>query len=170
MRQDPLFVSWGRAARGQSGFYEETADDPQTGSLAVQILLAAAFVGALQHILDLGPRASGDALVGLLVGWVVLLSSTYYLGVHVHGGQPEFGGLARNLAYAMAPNVLLVLGVAPAIGPVVALVVWGWLLLTTTVASRTALSLTTSESLQATMVGWIAVCALPVLAVEASLL
>lgn len=162
LRRDPLIVSWRRAATLDAAFYEEAADEPRTAAMAAQVLLVSGSIGALHHLALHGPRAFALVLLSLLAGWAVHVGATYYFGTRGHGGLANFGGLARTLSYAMAPTALLTLSAVPAVGLLVVVGVWGWLLLTTVTATRAALALTTSESLQAGLAGSIVVAAFPV--------
>jgi hypothetical protein len=134
--------------------YEEVeADSSATGQAAavVAIVAVCAAIG--------GARAgAGGAIAGLIaafVGWVIWSGITYAIGDKLFGGTATWGELLRTLGFAQSPGVLLVLGIIPLLGGLIALVVGVWMLIAGVIAIRQALDFSTGKAVGTAIIGWI---------------
>jgi len=135
--------------------YEEVeADTEATGQAAVVVAIAAvasAIGGASEGV---GGAVAG--LVAALLGWLVWSGVTYLIGDKLLGGTATWGELLRTIGFAHAPGVLYILGIIPAVGPLVRLVVMVWMLVAGIIAIRQALDFSTGKALATAGLGWLA--------------
>lgn len=138
-----------RAARLDPHLYEEVeADRSLTGQAAMVVVLAAVATGiGFTGIVSADEERDIVAsllltIVSSLLGWVVLAWLTYYIGTRLlpePQTHADWGQLARPLAFAQSPGVLMVFGVIPGIGPLIFLVAGIWQFIARIIAVRQAL-------------------------------
>lgn len=130
------------AAQLNTAIYEEVENDQgATGQAAGVVVLAsvAAGIGAIVHG---GVGGLVANIVGGLAGWVVWSYLTWWIGTKwlpEPKTNADPGQLLRTLGFASAPGVLNVLGIVPALGALVRLVVFVWMLVAGVIAVRQAL-------------------------------
>ncbi len=137
-----MFERMMRAARLDPTLYQEAdADDGLTGEAFIVVALVGAVSGLLSALIsDVGGPISGliggaiGAPVGLLIGAGVLL-----LIGKLFGGQAEYMGLLRSLAYAYSPAIL---GWIPFVGWIASL----WTLACAVVAVRESHAVSTGAA------------------------
>jgi hypothetical protein len=121
--------------------YEEVEHDTNATTEAAIVVIATALLAGIGGLTG-GVIGLIVGVIGALIGWAVYAYFAYIIGTKVFAG-PEtsatWGEVARGLGYAQAPRALLVLGVIPVLGIIVALVVFVWVILTTLAALRAAL-------------------------------
>ena len=143
------------AARFDIATYEEVeADVGATGQAAIVVLLAA--VASAIGAANAGASGIVLAMLGALLSWAALAGVTYLIGDKLFGGTATWGEVLRTLGFAQAPRLLLVLGIVPLLGSIVAVVVAFWLLATAIVAIRQALDIPTGKAIVTAVLGWIA--------------
>jgi hypothetical protein len=130
------------AAKLDPATYEEVeADQTATPQAMLVVVLAnlAAGVGALRLV------GFGGLLVATLislVGWYVWAFVTYFVGTRFLPGpktEADMGQLLRTLGFSASPGLIRVLGIIPAIAPLVSLLAAVWMLVAMVVAVRQAL-------------------------------
>lgn len=131
-----------RAARLDPKLYEEVeADQATLGQSAAVVVLSSVAAGiGVTGIGGVGGLVMGS--VAALVGWLVWASMIYLIGTKLlpePQTESDIGELLRTLGFASAPGVLRVLGVVPGLGPVIVVLVTGWMLAAMVVAVRQAL-------------------------------
>ncbi len=131
-----------RAARLDPKLYEEVeADQATLGQSAAVVVLSSVAAGiGVTGIGGVGGLVMGS--VAALVGWLVWASMIYLIGTKLlpePQTKSDIGELLRTLGFASAPGVLRVLGVVPGLGPVIVILVTGWMLAAMVVAVRQAL-------------------------------
>ena len=131
-----------RASRLDPELYEEVEADPALlGQSAAVVVLSSVAAGV--GVTGIG-GASGLVLgtIAALLGWVVWAALIYLIGTKLFPEpqtESDMGELLRTLGFAAAPGVLRVFGVVPLLGPIVVVVVSGWMLAAMVVAVRQAL-------------------------------
>src|SRR5690606_8111897 len=140
-------------------------DESATGQAA----LVVAIVAVAQAIGAAGEGGAGmiGGLIAALLGWLIWAGVTYLIGDKLLGGTATWGELLRALGFAQAPGVLLVFGVLPLIGGLLAFVVSLWTLAAGIVGLREALDFSTGKALLTAVLGWLALV-IPLLLVEAA--
>jgi hypothetical protein len=131
-----------RAARLDPELYEEVeADQATLGQSAAVVVLSSVAAGiGVTGVGGVGGLVMGS--VAALLGWLVWASMIYLIGTKLlpePQTESNIGELLRTLGFASAPGVLRVLGVVPGLGPVIVVLVTGWMLAAMVVAVRQAL-------------------------------
>lgn len=134
--------------------YEEVeADRTATGQAAAVVAMAA--VAAAIGALGAGMGGIVGALLGQLFWWAVASGVVYLIGTRLFGGTADWGELLRTMGFAQAPGVLFAVGIIPVLGWLVAMAAAVWMLVTTVVAIRQALDVTTGKAVLTALVAWI---------------
>src|SRR5438445_11442892 len=154
-----------RAAQLDEAVYEEVEADKTATMQAAAVVVLGSVAAALGATGRFG--IVGLVLVTLvgLGAWSVYAWITYWLGTGPLKGpatEADWGQVARTLGFANSPRLLPVftaLGLGFFLRPVVAI----WILVTTVVALRAALDVTTGRAAAVAVVGWIVQAALTAL-------
>ena len=144
-------------------FTEVEHDTSLTNQAAAVVLIVA--VAKAVGASDVGLISAIVLACASLVGWVIWAGVTYLIGDKMLGGTATWGELLRALGYAQAPGVLLVFGILPGVGGLLAFVVGIWTLVAGIVGIREALDFSTGKALLTAVLGWIALF-VPVLILE----
>ncbi|MEZ4501466.1 MAG: LysM domain-containing protein [Dehalococcoidia bacterium] len=160
-----LLMSWRRALVLDRDFYEEAGSVDGTRVQAVRVLMFSTVVGGFGWLLG-GLAASAAATLALLIGWAVQTGATHVLATRGHYAPSNAEGLARAFAFALAPAAFLPLTMLPFIGVPVGLIVFGWILAATIVATESTLHLSITEALESTVPGWLVLWVAPLVAVQ----
>ena len=146
------------AARLDTQIYEEVEHDESATSQAVLVVVlgaVAAGIGALSG----GALGLVVGIVTALIGWAAYAFVAYWVGTNLFKGpqtSATWGEVLRTLGFANSPRLLLVLGVIPVVGLLVALAVLVWTLVTTVVAIRQAFDFDTGSAIATAVVSWLA--------------
>jgi hypothetical protein len=143
-----------RAARLDTKVYQEVEADRNGAVQAAIVILIGALAAAVGS-----PRPAGntpesvlaDVIAGF-VGWAAYALVAYGLGRRKVGesASRSFGQFARVLGFASAPRVLMLLG------PTFAGYAWLWILVTTIIAGRSGLLLSTKRAVVVGITAWLA--------------
>lgn len=154
-----------RASRLDVSLYEEVEHDKSqtTNALTVvAITAAAAAIGSAISAAMATPGA-GNPVLGIIgailmaiLGWAVWTGCVYFVGTRLFGGTATWGEVLRTVGFADSPNVLMILSFIPILGGLIALVVWIWTIVTTVVAVRQSLDISTGKAVVASIIGAIA--------------
>jgi hypothetical protein len=142
------------AAKLDINLYEEVEADTDATMQAAGVVSLAAIASAIGGI-DSGASGIFGGLVGAVVGWLLWAGITYLIGDRLLGGTATWGELLRTLGFAQAPRVLLVLGIVPLLGWMVAVVVGVWVLVGSIIAIRQALDFSTGRAVATALLGFI---------------
>ena len=147
------------AARLEVDVFEDVEHDttatPQAAGV-VAIVAVCAAIGAS----GMGTGGVISSLIAAFVGWLVWSWLTYFIGTRWLEGTADWGEMLRTIGFAQAPGVLYVLGVVPAVGSLVKLAVWLWMLVAVIIAIRQALDFTTGKAIVTAGIGWMAYAAI----------
>jgi hypothetical protein len=133
------------AARLNTAIFEEVENDrTATGQAAGVVVLASVGTGLGGH-----PGIGGVVfgVVAGLVGWLIWSYLTWFIGTKwlpEPGTNADVGQLLRTVGFAQAPGVLQILGIIPAVGPLLAFAVAIWVLVAVVIAVRQALDYTST--------------------------
>ena len=156
-----------RAARLDTSLYEEVERDTNETSNALIVVVIAAAASGIAAAIGAANQPGANPVLGLVagvlaavVGWAVVTGFVYLVGTRLFGGTATWGEVMRTVGYANAPGVLNILGFIPVIGGLVGLVVGIWVIVTTVVAIRQALDVSTGKAIISAVIGWIigAIC------------
>ena len=153
-----------RAARLETGLYNEVEADLSATNQALTVVVVTALAGgigaALGQALAGRPTAVVGGLIGgviaELVGWLVWSYVMYLVGTRVFHGTATYGELLRTLGFANSPGVLLILRFIPVLGGLIALIVGIWRIVAGFIAVREALDLDNGNTLATIVVGIVA--------------
>jgi hypothetical protein len=165
-----------RAAQLDTSLYEEVERDTTQTNNALTIVAIAAVAGgvagAIAQIVAGRPGAAVIGLIGGIVGAVVLWGLAtgliYLIGTRLFGGTATWGEVLRTVGFANSPGVLNVLGFIPVLGGIIQFAVGIWVIVTSVVAIRQALDVSTGKAIVVGIIGWL--CAAIVVAIVASIL
>ncbi|MGB3327518.1 MAG: YIP1 family protein, partial [Thermomicrobiales bacterium] len=88
--------------------------------------------------------------IGAIIGWIIVGIATWFVGTRFMGATDIGGGPGRTLrttGFAAAPRFLLILGFIPVIGWIAAVVAWVWGIITSVLAVREALGVSTGRAI-----------------------
>jgi hypothetical protein len=136
--------------------YEEVeADRAATGQACAVIAIAtiAEVVGRARP----GVPLLVPIVLAAVFGWLIWGLLIYVVGAYLLP-EPQtnatFGEVLRTIGFAAAPGLFRVLGIVPGLGPLVRLVVWIWLIMSTVVAVRQAFDFhSTGRALAVCLIG-----------------
>ena len=147
------------AARLDGSVYEEVEHDREATGQAALVVVAGAVAAGIAGL-------GADGVIGLvlgvvfgLAGWAVYAWLTYFIGTRLLAGpetSADWGELARTLAFANGPRILLVIAAAPALYEAVSAIVGIWVLVATIVAVRAALDFGWGRAIATAVIGLIA--------------
>ena len=135
--------------------YEEVEHDHSATRQALLVVVMAAIAAGIGGLAG-GLTGLVIGLIFAVVGWAAYAFVAYWIGTTFLKGpntSATWGELLRTLGFAQSPRLLLVLGVIPAIGPIISLVVVIWTLVTTIVAIRQALDFDTVRAVVTAIIG-----------------
>jgi hypothetical protein len=165
-----------RASRLDVNLYEEVErDTTQTTNALTVVVISAVASGigaAISQAMASAPAGApgapavaaggGGIVLGLiagvlaaLVGWAIWTAIVYFIGTSLFGGTATWGEVLRTVGFANAPGVLRILVFIPILGGLINLLVSIWLIVTTVVAVRQALDITTGKAIIVSIIGGI---------------
>jgi hypothetical protein len=100
-----------------------------------------------------------NALIGVLLSWLIWSALTYFIGTKLFNGAANMGEMLRVVGYAQAPRLLFALSFIPCVGWIFGLVGWLWSLAASFVGIREGLDLDTGKTLLTIVVSFIAAIA-----------
>lgn len=156
------------AARLDLATFNEVEHDSSLTTQAAVVVMLVALAKAI-GAWDVGPTSAVVTAVASLVGWLIWAGVTYVIGDKLLGGTATWGELLRTLGFAQAPGVLLVFGVLPLIGGLLAFVVSLWTLVAGIIGIREALDFSTGKAVITAVLGWLALV-IPLALMEAAAL
>ena len=142
------------AAKLDINLYEEVEADTDATMQAAGVVMLGAIASAIGGI-DSGATGIFGGLLGAILGWLIWAGITYLIGDKVLGGTATWGELLRTLGFAQAPRVLLILGIVPLLGLIVAFVVGIWVFVASIIAIRQALDFSTGRAIATALLGFI---------------
>ena len=157
-RQSTLVDRIIRAAKLDPQVYEEVEHDPSATGQAILVVVLGAIAAGIGFLYG-GIDAFIVGIVLALVGWAVYAFVAYWVGTTIFKGphtEATWGQLLRTLGFANSPRLLLVLGVIPVIGLIIALAVFVWVLIATVIAIRQALDFDTGRAIGTAVVSLLA--------------
>jgi hypothetical protein len=137
--------------------YEEVEHDQTATAQAAGVVAIVAVCAAI------GSWGSGDAkgpigaIIGALLGWVIMAGLTYVIGTKVFGGTADMGEMLRTLGFSRTPGVLAAIGFIPLLGWVAVFAASIWQLVTAVVAIRQALDFDTPKAIATAILAWVVV-------------
>jgi hypothetical protein len=147
-----------RAARLDESVYEEVEHDSSATPQAATVVVVASIAAGVGALAVGGIGALLFGIVAGLLGWLGYAYVAYLIGTRWLAGPDttaDWWELARTLGFANSPRLLLVLGIVPVLGALVALIVGIWVLVTTVVALRAALDFSTSRAIVTAVLAWL---------------
>jgi hypothetical protein len=150
-----------RAARLDSGLYEEVEADLSATSQAATVVGIVALCGGLGNGIALAMNGqTGLAVVGFIagvamafVGWIAWAYITYFVGTSLFKGQATPGEMLRTIGFAQSPGVLNILAFVPILGGFVALAAGIWALVAGVIALRQGLDISTGQAIITALIG-----------------
>jgi hypothetical protein len=166
MANESIVTRMIRAARLEKAFYNEVEADTSLTNEALLVVIIGALASGVGSLIGGIFGGFGAAvmnmIVGILmvvVGYFIWVYVTHFVGTRFFGGQGDLGELRRTLGYAMAPQVLNILGFIPCLGGIIGLVVWIWTLAAGFIAVREGMDLDNTKALITVVVGWLIILA-----------
>src|SRR5215212_2766629 len=146
------------AIRLDPATYEAVEHDTDaTWQAALVVVVAAIFSGV---------GSSGGQTRGLVGGvlasvvfWAIFALFAYLIGAHLLRGpqtSATFGEVLRALGFAYAPSLFAILGLIPAVGPLIVFIAGLWTLIASVIALRQALEVSTGRAVAIAVVAFLA--------------
>ncbi|HET7230433.1 MAG TPA: Yip1 family protein [Longimicrobium sp.] len=132
--------------------HDQTATGQAAGVVAITAVCAA--IGSMGHHDAKGPIG---AIIGALLGWLIMAGLTYVIGTRMFGGTADMGEMLRTLGFSRAPGVIALIGFIPVLGWLAIAVVSVWQLVTAVVAIRQALDFDTGKAVATALLAWLVV-------------
>ena len=148
-----------RAAKLEPSLYEEVeADRDALAQAAVVVVLSSVATGIGTAHLE-GSPGIVIGTIGSLIGWGVWALLTYLIGTKLlpePQTKSDVGELLRTIGFSASPGILRILGPLPAVGALVSIVVWAWMLAAMVVAVRQALDYeSTGRAIAVCLIGFV---------------
>jgi hypothetical protein len=151
-----------RAARLDKAFYNEVEANTSLTNEALLVVIIGALAsgagGLISGIFGGFGAAITTMIVNILmvvVGYFIWVFVTQFVGTRFFGGTADVGEMRRTLGYAMAPQVLNILGFIPCVGGIIGLVVWVWTLAAGFIAVREAMDFDNGKAIITVVIGWL---------------
>lgn len=160
-RQRSLVERMIGAAMLDVSVYEEVEHDQSAttqAAIVVGIVAVCGAIGSWGH----GGKGIIGAVLGALLGWVLMAALTYVIGTRLFGGTADMGEMLRTLGFSRAPGVIAIIGFVPLLGWVALAAVWIWQLVTAVIAIRQALDFDTGKAVATALIAWLVVMAVTV--------
>lgn len=141
------------ALKLDSAVYDEIEHDPDALGQAAGVIGIAAVCSGIGSAAG-GGGAIVAGVVASFLGWLVATGIVWLIGVRAMGHSSDYPELLRTLGFASAPQMLMILGVVPLLGGLVALVVFVWGLAAYVVAVRQALDVETGRAVLVCVLAW----------------
>jgi hypothetical protein len=149
------------AARLNVDVYEEVEADTSATKQAALVVCLVSIAAAIGSA-NAGPIVVTTRVLAALFGWLLWSAITYLIGDKLLRGTATWGELLRTVGFALAPGLLFMLMIVPAIGPAVRVIVNLWILVAAIIAIRQALDFGTGKAILTAVLGFMAWIALAV--------
>lgn len=122
---------------------------------------AAIIVAAIALSAGIGSVGAGIApalghVIAALVGWIACATIVQFVGKAAFGGRNSSSrAVPESLGLASVPALLLFFGAVPVFGPLFVLAIFGWLLVTMTLAVEQSLELNRESAILTAAFGWL---------------
>jgi hypothetical protein len=148
-----------RAAKLDSGLYEEVENDPAAMGQALTVVLISSLAAGIGSLVS-GVQGLVMITIATLISWIVWAFLTYFIGTRLlpePQTKADMGQLLRTVGFSSSPGVVRVLGIIPGLGSLSALVASLWMLVAMVVAVRQALDYSsTGRAVGVCGIGWLA--------------
>lgn len=148
-----------RASRLEDAVYEEVEHDLGATRQAVLVVVITSVAAGIGSLFSFGPAGLILFPIVSLIAWAIYAYLTYFIGTRIFAGpetSADWGELARTLAFANSPRILLIFAIGPILEALVGVIVGIWVLVATIVALRAALDFSTGRAIGTAILGWIA--------------
>jgi hypothetical protein len=139
--------------------YEEIEHDQGALPQAVVVVVASAIAAGIGAIGDNGITGIIGGILGAIVSWIVFSFAVYFVGTRFLATpqtEADTGQLLRTLGFARTPSLLSVFGFIPVLGWILGLIGGIWFLVTSVIAVRQSLEMSTGRAIGTIIVAWIA--------------
>ena len=142
-----------RAAKGDVNLFEEVEHDPGATTEALIVVAVVAVAEAIGAAIAASMTRGGHPVSGIIsglvigiIGWAVFAGITYFIGTRLFNADATWEEVLRTLGYAHSPNIVSILVFIPILGGLVALVAGVWALYLGFVAIRSALDISSGQT------------------------
>ena len=153
-----------RASQLDVNLYEEVEKDTTQTSNALTVVVIVAIATGIgtaiaEAMSGAGPGGGGIVLgliggvIAAIVGWGIWTAIVYFIGTSLFGGTATWGEVMRTVGFANSPGVLRILAFIPIVGGLINLLVGIWTIVTTVVAVRQSLDITTGKAIIVSIIG-----------------
>ena len=143
-----------RALLLQPAVYAEASANRRLTGQAVMIVLLGGVLNGIALQPRLGSLAMWAGVANAVFGWL-LWTGVILLIARLFGHRRDGRSLLRPLGFAAAPNVLLILGLLPAIGSVLRIIVVVWSLATTAIALEAVFTMRRRRAVVIALAGFV---------------
>ena len=148
-----------RAARLDVSLYEEVEADKGALGQAMAVVVLSSVASGIGLIRTGGLEGIAIGTVGALFGWFVWAFLTYVIGTKLLP-EPQtratHNELLRTIGFSSSPGILRILGIVPALAPIVFLAAGVWMLVAMVIAVRQALDYqSTLRAVGVCLLGWL---------------
>ncbi len=148
-----------RAAKLDVHLYEEVEADKGALGQAMGVVALSSVAGGVGLGEAGGVAGIVAGTIGALVAWFIWAFLTYFIGTKLLP-EPQthasYTDLLRTIGFASAPGAIRVLGIIPAVAPIVFLVAGIWMLVAMVIAVRQALDYhSTLRAVGVCIIGWL---------------
>ncbi len=148
-----------RAAKLDVHLYEEVEADKGALGQAMGVVVLSSVASGVGLGEAGGVTGMVAGTIAALAGWFIWAFLTYFIGTKLlpePQTRADYGELLRTIGFASAPGVIRVLGIIPAIAPIVFVVAGIWMLVAMVVAVRQALDYhSTFRAIGVCGLGWL---------------
>jgi hypothetical protein len=136
--------------------YDDIVNDRSAMTGAALVVGLTAVASAVVAAVEIGVAGLIVAVIMSVVCWFLYAISAWYTGVELIRGQRvgvTIADVLRVTGFAQVPGILVILGLIPTVGTVIAIIVWIWTFVTSVVAIRQVFDTSTARAVAISLVG-----------------
>jgi hypothetical protein len=147
------------AARLDVNTYEEVERDQNATTQALTVVALASIAAGIGGLREDGFGGLIGGLIAGIVGWAVFSFFVYIVGTRLLATaqtEGDTGQVLRTMGFAYTPQILTVVNIIPVLGPIVSFFAFIWAMVTSVVAVRHALEMSTLRAIATILIAGIA--------------
>jgi hypothetical protein len=148
-----------RAAKLDPYLYHEVAADRESNNQAFGVVVLSSVAAGLAMTSILGMSGLLLGVLFAIIGWVIGAWLAYYIGTNLlpePQTEADLGMLLRTTGFSMAPGIIKIAGIIPALRSFVFFIASVWMLVAMVIAVKHALNYeSTWRAVGVCLIGWL---------------
>lgn len=148
-----------RAAKLDPYLYEEVEADTESNYQAMGVVILSSLAAGLAMFSVLGLKGLLLGALFAIIGWLIGAWLAYFIGTNLlpePQTEADFGQLLRTTGFSMAPGIIKIVGIIPALRSFVFFIASIWMLVAMVIAVKHALDYkSTWRAVGVCLIGWL---------------